>query len=337
MKTCLANVVRIAAVPLLAVLSACSHHARHGGLPPVRTYAVADALAVGDGSLLSPGNFATAYFAPAPSGSPGAAATLNGNGQVVYAPDGSLYRYNNGPGGCAISKYAFGAIGPAAPTATATGDPNLLGTTSPLGCWSGATDPSGNLYVLVANGPYLGVDVFDAQLVFQRQLGNGPTSGIVANGRIPAMPLTIDPGQNLYVGQGTTISVFNANDFGDAPPVSQFPLTSAAIALLADASGNLYVGSASSVSFIPAGATVPSTVLNLPTNSLVPSQSLQIASSNSLALDSQNNLYVLTVGGSAGTSQVLRYGASSTGNASFAASIPLDPNAKSIAVAPHVP
>ncbi|MDQ2858076.1 MAG: hypothetical protein M3R53_05410, partial [Candidatus Eremiobacteraeota bacterium] len=248
MKTRLANAVRLAALPVLAVLTACGHHAHTGGLPPVHTYAVVDALAVGDGVLQSPGTFATAYFAPAPVGSPGAAATLNGNGQIVYAPDGSLFRYNNGTGGCTISKYAFGAIGPAAPLATATGDPNLLGTALPLGCWSAATDPSGNLYVLVANGTYLGVDIFDSQLAYQGQLGNGTASGIFSGGRIPSMPLAIDLNLNLYVGQGTTISVFPTSARGDVAPMTQFPpLPSAAVALLADGSGNLYVGSTSSV------------------------------------------------------------------------------------------
>jgi hypothetical protein len=239
-------------------------------------------------------------------------------GKTTGAPANGIYVIQNAAASGTLAasgsvlQFSSTATGAAAPTATiANLDVTSLGFL--------AVDGTGNIYTAATEGT-TGTSLLEFPVGSQnnaqptRSIPFNATTALTAIGSLSA-----DSTGVLYASTGAgSVSIFSASTTGSIAPTTTVTLTSGAgpQATAVDASGNLYVATATPVNNIaiaPIEVFAPATSTTVPTRSIAGAlTNLDIATPTALATDTAGNLYVANV--ISGVSSILVFEPTASGN-----------------------
>jgi hypothetical protein len=138
---------------------------------------------------------------------------------------------------------------------------------------------------------YVGADDASTVTIFPAKGVNSPPIGTITDGIDEPERLFVDKKQRLYVSNRSTVTVYKRGT--TSPSLTITGGLNRPTGIVVANNGYVYVGNAGTytVSVYPPGKTVPSKTITMPT----------YEQPQNLAFDSANDLYVLYLGGSAGS------------------------------------
>lgn len=302
---------------MIACLVGCVHITSGSGTstqaPPEQTTITSGVYVIQNPGANGAGSAAILQFATTASGSVSPTGTITAPADTSFdylATDGAgnVYASTHTQTGGDVREYAAGATGAATPVRSLP-----FGTSTQLGAVQGlAASSTGEIFVSEDSG---GVAAFSATatgnvaparyILAADQNGGGLSTLISAN------DVVADSSGDLYVvnlgGLTTAIDVFSPTATGNVAPIRVLNTTGNGQAI--DSDGNLYVTQHGSILVFAPGASGNDAPIRTISGALT-----ELGILGGIKLDSDGNIYVVSIDSNGGNPTVLRFAAGADGN-----------------------